>query len=828
MAAVLDSYVGLDEDTSRAQQLANARKKVRAAAPSASLSCSLQLKSFRATRSSDHDTASSSSSTSRSSFNAAVPLTSDNTFNVSTSSIPPHDYDVSKGFDLPPLPEQPRSPGKLRKSRRNGSMSHRRQNSSISGHGLTRGSVVGLFESDQLDAKPMRAEVPRMSPSEVNAAAAVPLLDASAMSYAPPPEDHAAVKSRLTAFSFGSKAPPSARSPSPRARRGQPLLPSQLHSAEASPSPENSPVKRGSMSTPLSRPPSLLLTRPTPLAFGSPSPAGQARQLEPPSTPPTPARSKRHSHTRSNSISMPNLRLTSRPNSLGIPNSPSFPSSPSSPSMMSRPSSIQGTRLKFEPSGRGAEAEKEKEEYRRKALEKLTGSPTPSPLLPESPGHEIALPELDDEDGSSVASSARPFSGFGSFNFGRPSSSSSTPPGMSWPNNEDSPPLDSWSTGFNVKADDQDDALGSFGFTFSGNGSGSFSFGAHPPPYPPVEASIGLGLPSNVPARPSLTRNLSVLAEVDEPEDGEYDGTSDSFTAPPEVASVPFSPTADDLDNAVNACHAPVVAPTPSRLRELHLLSASHASPNAVNSDSPLRSNSPTKGYGTIGRGRPAPISVHHTFDSPPIVATNTTPKSAGGPRRRPTSGSRGSSISYKKDSDSTSSSRDWSMSSSKAFFSPPTSTAEIASPPAQPNFAPSFAAMGNASRPALARPCPRPKSLAGLGFDNQGAGRVLAELEEVDEDGLSFRNPSTRVASDDAPNSAGLSDILHESFGAGRADYEWETSHLELEMERDALQEDVDLWRKRCNGLEERLELEKKENGILRDRVRKRESSVC
>jgi hypothetical protein len=102
-----------------------------------------------------------------------------------------------------------------------------------------------------------------------------------------------------------------------------------------------------------------------------------------------------------------------------------------------------------------------------------------------------------------------------------------------------------------------------------------------------------------------------------------------------------------------------------------------------------------------------------------------------------------------------------------------------------------------------------------------------LGELEEVEEDGHSLRKPSTRVASDDAPNSAGLSDILHESFGAGGVGYEWQTSLLELEMERDALQEDVDLWRKRCNGLEERLELEKKENGILRERVRKRESST-
>lgn len=49
-----------------------------------------------------------------------------------------------------------------------------------------------------------------------------------------------------------------------------------------------------------------------------------------------------------------------------------------------------------------------------------------------------------------------------------------------------------------------------------------------------------------------------------------------------------------------------------------------------------------------------------------------------------------------------------------------------------------------------------------------------------------------------------------------------WGDGMLELELERDALREDVEGWRERCRGLEERLEVEKKESGVLRDRVRK------
>ena len=95
----------------------------------------------------------------------------------------------------------------------------------------------------------------------------------------------------------------------------------------------------------------------------------------------------------------------------------------------------------------------------------------------------------------------------------------------------------------------------------------------------------------------------------------------------------------------------------------------------------------------------------------------------------------------------------------------------------------------------------------------------MLGEVEEVDEDSVSTRKPSIRRARADTASEAGSSEHAHEPF-----EYAWLDPHSEVEMERNALREDVDLWRKRCNGLEERLDLEKKENGILRERVRKRE----
>ena len=829
------SAMGMDDDSLRAQKLANAKKKVRrpATCPTEE-STDSQLKTFRANRSIDTEPSLAPSTgtflfPSASLSASPIPLVTD----IGGNAAWRHSREMKeKDLDLPPFPASTipasQSPGKLRKPRSKGSMSHRRQASSVtlggSSGGLNRGSVMGLFESEELEARPLRGPVPRLAPSEIITTPATPLPDDPEAGTLTTGEDPIAVKERLTTFSFGAKPPTNPRSDSRERRVGQPLLPSQLLPSDDFPSPNVSPSKR--LSTPVSRPPSLLLTRPTPLAFGSPSPSGASNRLmDIPQTPPTPARSKRHSHTRSNSISLPNLKLNSRPASLGVPSSPSFPSSPSSPAT-SRPTTLGASaRLKFEPSGRGAEAELGKDESRRKALEKLTGSPSLD--IPDSPRHEIALPDLDDEDLSSVASSARPHSGFGSFTFGRPASTSSTPSVFSWTNGESSPPPEQWSADPNGKSDEKDDILG-FGFTFSGNGSGSFSFGSAAPAsaLPNHDTGLGMGLPSTMPVRPAISRNLSVLAEVDEPEDGDAEQDLPTAFVPgiQDHQAMPLSPTAEEIaENQGTIPFVPIAAPTPLRLRELHLVSSS--SPASTRSDgasnTPSRLGSPTKGYGAIGRGRPGPLANVST-DSPASTSSIvSTPKSAGSVRRRagPGSGSRGSSISYKRDGESTSS-RDWGMGNKMPFS--PTDLSDTSSP--SQTFSPHYSGWGSVPRSGSSRPCPRPKSLASVGHDNRGAGRVLGEVEEVDEDALSSRNPSYRLSSAESNSDQAKSEHSRDSFGV----FGWRDPQLELELERDELREDVELWRQRCAGLEDKLDLEKKENVVLRDRLRKRECLVC
>ena len=712
------------------------------------------------------------------------------------------------------------------------------------------------------------------SPGRIITTPATPNLDDPSSpdleAFSEPGEDGGAVKTRLETFSFGSKPAANAlrRSASPQA-------PPTRRFASPIGSPSTSPTKR--LSTPSAHGPGLLLTRPTPLAFSSGAP-----RAEPPGTPPTPARTKRHSHTRSNSISLPNLKLASRPPSLGIPMSPSFPTSPSSPMSFPRPANatpLQGTRLKFEPSGRGAEAEKEKEEHRRKALEKLTGSPLPDEL-PMS-GTEISLPDLDDEDTSSVASSVRPFSGVGGgFNFGRPMSSSSTP-GLSWSSgNEDSPPPgDRWS-GFSFGLE-KEDGLG-FGLPLT------TAFAPAPPTFGPTPLNEGSAMPS----RPSLQRNLSVLAEVEEPEEGDETVELEApLRASPEIhdehESPPPSPPHSHATpkEAEKTDSVPIIAPTPSRLRQLHLLSSHSTSSNSTPSVSSILTprqgsqvtpGSPTKGYGTIGRGRPRPLALAinttqgPSTSSPVKTSSARTPQSAGAKGRGSARGgrSRGSSISYVKP-DSTSSaistsgtsigaassitsttlSRDWSISSSadivpprNLFFSPPLGHTELSpsivgSPPL--GSSPRFSGWGDIGRSGTSRPCPRPKSIVGLG-DGKGAGRVLGEVDEAEEDEL---DTSRQASGSNHPGDVESSQFFDQAFELPSsansheawtspvdfptnvgASFSWRDPQLELEMERDALREDVELWKARCGGLEERLELEKKEVVVLRERVRKRE----
>lgn len=757
---------------------------------------------------------------------------------------------------------------------------HRRQMSSISAlpHSLSFQRPPEAMEEEETVSR--RAGI-RMAefklnlpvPREINLTPATPLLETSELDdpfggplLASAPEEAEnvhAVKQRLSAFSFGAKPgalPPSPSrsptgSPNRRTRINPSLLPSlSLRSQELNfpPSPFGPSDTPASTSAPAgldklahgtpSRPPSLLFTGATPLM---PSPSAPHRlslsgfngESPVPSTPPTPAR-KRHSHTRSNSISLSALKIGAvRPISLGIPSSPSFPSTPGSPvspdeSKLGPRSALSGTRLKFEPS----EAEMAKESSRRKALEKLTGnSPLSSPIIQERPA-EISLPDLED-DTSSTASSSRPLSsawGSGTFSFGRPnslglpsaSSHIATPipePSLfpAWPADDASPmSFDKWSSGFK-------------------------------------EESLGFGLES-MPKRGSFQGNLAVLPEVEEIEEEE----EEEHVEQEGDTSLDLPPTTTHEVQST-----PIVQPTPSRLRELHLLSSGPVGTpgsiesigsfsRGINRPAPI---SPTKGYGMIGRGRPRPLSgisakasISTTTSgstASPLTATVVTPKTArmAGPRRRLSGSGRRSSISYKKDKDpavlesmsagSSVSSR-WSINDRSVVSPPPPndiSSPSLTSPPGS-----SLAYLPRSSN----RPCPRPKSLVGLGIHpNAGSGRILSEVLEKDEgderEPLGLGLGMGTAMGDGWHSAPPVSDrpFTFRSFGSleemeiqparrsldsegttGR----WRDDLLELEMERDALREDVDGWRERCRSLEERLEDEKRESGILRDRVRK------
>ncbi|WWC88613.1 uncharacterized protein L201_003526 [Kwoniella dendrophila CBS 6074] len=801
------------EEEKRAQRLASARKK---------------LHTFRASRSSETSdpapiASSSSSSSKTSSPSKMMPLTTEASINSPFSFPQSHSRSSSKeniqdfAFETPAKPSH--------RHKRSDSQAHRRQRSSIAipsgmtlGQGLARPTVMGVFDA----------------PKEIITTPATPLLESPDIPPEPsiePDENHEEVAARLSTFSFGSKPPTSTFPPK---RRQHSLKSSQsLFAPEVMPStsPLASPTSSASvpnlnrLSTPLSRPPSFLLTQATPFSFGSPTSSAPTRTslASLPSSPPTPAR-KRHSHTRSNSISLPNLKLGgTRPNSLGIPHSNSIPSSPCSPTSTvgessNRPtltSPVTAQRLKFEPSGRGAEAEKEREESRRKALEKLTGGPTlaKSPVM-EPQISEISLPDLDDEDTSSVASSNRPLSG--AFGSGSGSSFFSRPSSLTLP------PLTSSTTSTSSALSSSPFSWGSPNEQQSPTERWSgFGFGLAKDYVKEETVNFGMDISTAMAKRPSINRQLSALAEVDESEEDEGDFADNE--EPTDMART-FS---DEPDNILPPLQ---IEPTPNRLRELRLGSSiSSSTPRQESVDGvhtfsfPRQSStspsatSPTKAYGSIGRGRPKPLQINSTHSTP--SSSMTTPKSAGfSSRKRAAPGSRGSSISYKKD-DSSSSSHDLSIGNGRSVFSP-----EAISPPPG---SPKFSGWGNNAARSSARPCPRPRTLVGLGIDNTGFGRVLGELDEVDEEN-SPTPKSVAMWTSPIPDEHNVEDDDEEDYPThGSRDslaekMSWKDVQLEMEMEREALREDVELWKIRCANLEEKLDIEKKESTILRERVRK------
>ncbi|EJT49028.1 hypothetical protein A1Q1_01885 [Trichosporon asahii var. asahii CBS 2479] len=661
--------------------------------------------------------------------------------------------------------------------------SHRRQNSSFSwprqaptsgtSEQVNRPSVMGLFDvpplehsSEQTDEGTegesegpcSSADHAKGAPREIVTTPATPPAQAGCLAGSDEDkennhddEEEAAIN-RLSSLSFGSKAPQqmnTRRRPTSFSLRDTTHMSSHSFSAPFVP---RRPLSARLMSS----------------SAALPVPLDLSSELSR-STSPQPHR-KRHSHNRSESISLPNLKLGGRPTSLRLP-SPNFTSasaasSPTIPASTDRRSfaPTTGSRLKFEPS------DKEKEESRRRALDKLTEGMTPptAPASNVSKG-EIVLPSFDDDDDDLSTSSSRPQSATctSAASSSRPSSltvnsASSSSFGISSPL--------PWSTF------DEADRWTAVSQRFEAKEEPPFS-----------GFSFDLPEPTPRPSSVLLNGGLGVLAEEDETESEEAAEEEDS-THQLEAAPSDMTLSADDSTPS---------APTPSRLRQLHLVSSVSSSGRRSSNPDVLQSFSrtlaqsretPTKspaGFGSASRsgGRPRPLDTSTDWfgstpspSKPRPLSTGSYPRGGGA--------SRTSSISYKKDDSGSGSSRDYGSSRGEDMLSPTSSIDESGS----------TRSMGRAS-------CPRPRSLI-LGLTGT-SGRVLGEVSEADEDG------------DDEANTR---DSFDSPFWTKRDSRD----HIDMELKRDALREDVDLWRKRCKGLEDKYEAERRESAVLRERVRK------
>jgi hypothetical protein len=106
---------------------------------------------------------------------------------------------------------------------------------------------------------------------------------------------------------------------------------------------------------------------------------------------------------------------------------------------------------------------------------------------------------------------------------------------------------------------------------------------------------------------------------------------------------------------------------------------------------------------------------------------------------------------------------------------------------------------------------------------------RVLSNVSEKDEASVTAGEEAWRLEALQRPEtytfqsfSSGPSSdrrASHESTGEEAA---WREEILEMRMERDTLKEDVQGWKDRCSSAENKLEEEKRNNGVLRERVRK------
>lgn len=356
---------------------------------------------------------------------------------------------------------------------------------------------------------------------------------------------------------------------------------------------------------------------------------------------------------------------------------------------------------------------------------------------------------------------------------------------------------------------------------------------------------------ASIAKRPSMNRQLSALQEVDESEEDE----EQMLQNVQEEAEAETEEKEEEEGRPAAALVMPIILPktapestvSPSGLRELRLSSSlstprryetqsssdRYSFPQSLTSPPPfsvgVSSNSknaslssPTKSYGTIGRGRPGRSSSDASASS---HGGGPTPK-----RTTPTMGFRGS-ISYRKDASSSSGSREL----GRDIIANPTLTPTQTVSGVGVN-SPSPSTKGMSANTRGMRPCPRVRLTGDL-----GSGRVLGEVNEMEEEeeqggetrrrrrrsvsaGIDFlQNASSSIESGGCGGRCRPSSELFSQDSLDRL--HWRDVQLQMERENESLRDELDFWKAKYRALEERLDNERKEGVVLRDRVRKCES---
>lgn len=686
------------------------------------------------------------------------------------------------------------------------------------------------------------------------------------------PRNEEMAHGRMASFTFGSKPKPlpqPQQQPLPQPALSNPLppLPPPLAKRRTRPSSiihtPRSSTSTSTSTTEVSRPPSLVVTSPfippelhSILDNTTTSPHESLPFLPSSSTATATvtARSRKHSHTRSNSISLPNLKL-GRPTSLTASSSltSSFPSSPISPDSDSalqpqpqpQPSRvITSRRLKFEPSGRGAEAELAKEESRRRALEKLTGIsqryPDSRMDVGESNVESIVLPSMDLETSGSSVVSDSPHLGFGrgqlSDQFGLPLLDHmpdydirSPSPQLSVPSNVTSPQLYGQST--------LSRPILPLSRMSKSGGPGSIY-------------EIERDMPS-ISKRISVTSALGVLQEEDE---NELMSTSTSTSASsasqnPAVGPVRHPLLVNEMNGAESSNHNREPPSTSTGLRQLQLLSPpsdkstfgnkQSQSPNTfslVPSDvigAGESSHTPTKRSSlplSITRHRPQ--SLHLRPSSPLAVEEPSSPVPGSSLTRSTRSRSSFGSLTPDRRT-----SRSGSLSYKKTPSGDTTTTTQRTSDTDTSVF-------GDIRTPlSVAHDLPLDQSTSTVNSHAESSSSSSAHHlswgngspspwhhPDVARSGRWSQSTSTRKIEPTitpAPPSALETPLKARRMSTSDSiSLDWQGSSLDLALQRDTMEEDRDKWRTRCMAAEAKLEEERRERAILQSRIRKRMST--